>query len=110
MRKDQRIRLTELSERIAEFAIDAADPDNWGLSTSIPRDMTADDKIHGAGTLKMASQAVGLLVRVESVIALRNPIFDGVNEPKIDNETKAAEKRAEQLLSRIMDKHGKAKA
>ena len=40
--------------------------------------------------------AVGLLVRVEQVVASRNPVFDGVNEPSVDGEIKAAEKKAEQ--------------
>ncbi len=110
MRKDQREKLAGLSERLADFAIDAADPNNWGLTTYVPKDMTDDDKLFSAGTVKLASQAVGLLIRVEQVVQLRNPLFDGVNEPKIDNEIAAAERKAEALLNRVMIRHGKTEA
>ncbi len=110
MRKDQREKLAGLSERLADFAIDAADPENWGLTTYVPKDMTDDDKLFSAGTVRLASQAVGLLIRVEQVVALRNPLFDDVDEPKVDNDIAAAERKAEALLKRVMSRNGKAKA
>lgn len=110
MRKDQKDRLAKLSEKLADFAIEAADPDHWGTTTPRASDMTKEERYDATLNIKYASAAVGLLVRVEQVVATRNPLFDGVNEPGVDNDIAAAEKKAEDLLGRVMRKHGKQKA
>lgn len=110
MRKDQREKLAALSVKLADFAIVAADPDNWGTSTPRASDMSKEERYDATLNIKYASAAVGLLVRVEQVVASRNPVFDGVNEPGTDNEIRAAERKAEELLTKVMGKHGKAKA
>jgi hypothetical protein len=110
MRKDQRIKLAALSEKLADYAIEAADPSHWGVTTPRASDMSKEERYDATLNIKYASAAVGLLVRVEQVVASRNPVFDGVNEPSVDGEIKAAEKKAEELLGRVMKRHGKAQA
>lgn len=110
MRKDQKEKLAKLSERLADYAIEAADPNHWGEISPRASEMTKEERYEATLNIKYASAAVGLMMRVEQVIATRNPVFDGVNEPGIDNEIRAAENKAEALLNRVMEKHGKAKA
>ena len=43
MRKDQKDRLAKLSEKLADFAIEAADPDHWGTTTPRASDMTKEE-------------------------------------------------------------------
>lgn len=110
MRKDQKERLAKLSERLADYAIEAADPNHWGAVSPRASEMTKEERYDATLNIKYATAAVGLLVRVEQVVATRNPVFDGVHEPSVDTETRAAERKAEELLNRVMDRHGKAKA
>jgi hypothetical protein len=110
MRKDQREKLAKLSERLADYAIEAADPAHWGVTSAKPVEMGKEERYEATLNIRYAAAAVGLMMRVEQVIATRNPVFDGVNEPGIDNEIRAAENKAEALLNRVMEKHGKAKA
>lgn len=110
MRNDQKLKLAKLSERLADYAIEAADPAHWGVTSAKPTEMGKEERYEATLNIRYATAAVGLLVRVEQVVATRNPIFDGVHEPSVDNETKAAERKAEALLNRVMEKHGKAKA
>ena len=110
MRPDQKLKLSKLSEKLADFAIEAADPDHWGTATARASDMSKEERYDASLNIKYAAASVGLLMRVEQVLVMRNPIMDGVDEPTLDGDIAAAEKKAERLLNDVMVKHGKAKA
>lgn len=103
-------RLADLENRLIDVALSDADPDNWTANGTILADMTSEQRGDAAWCRKTAVQTVALLIRVQQ---LRSPQLDGNNpnpERSEENEIRAAEAKANAILDRVLEKHGKTKA
>src|SRR5690606_14047553 len=100
MREDQRIRLLEVSERLAEVTIRDADPDNWTGAGKLLCDMDQKERGDANWCRKTAVQSVALLVRVQQVLA----DVPGKPEDKEKSEEeliREAERQAEAMIRRV---------
>lgn len=104
MRKDQRERLAEAAERLAEVVLRDIDPDNWTATDKTLRDMTKEERGDAKWCRQTATQSVALLVRVEQLIADPEqgggPSPDGEEESE-ESKVLRAEAKAAELLDRI---------
>lgn len=104
MRKDQRERLAEASERLAEVVLRDIDPDNWTASGKTLLDMSKAERGDANWCRKTAAQSVALLVRVEQLLADPNgappPPPDGEEESE-EEKVRRAEAKASELLERV---------
>lgn len=100
MRDDQRQRLADISEALAEVAIRDADPANWTAANKPLCDMTKEERGDAAWCRKTAVQSVALLGRLQQI--LRDT---GGGKPGDDDDPasdiKRAEKEARKLLERV---------
>lgn len=104
MRQDQRIRLMEVSERLAEAVLLDADPNNWAGTGKTLMDMTKDERGDAAWCRKTAVQSVALLVRVEQLLRDDKAQVPGDGDPDPQAEIERAEKAASAALARAMAK------
>lgn len=106
MRDDQRKRLGDLSERLAEQAIGDADPSNWDGDGQTPVDMDRDTRGNAVWCRKLALQTLAVLASVERLREAKPPSPDEPGEPNVNEDIDRAEREAKRLLERI-GKRGK---
>lgn len=100
MREEQRIRLLEVSERLAEVTIRDADPDNWTAAGKLLCDMDQKERGDANWCRKTAVQSVALLVRVQQLLATPGPGKPGDAEKSEEELIREAERQAEAMLQR----------
>ena len=98
MTPEQRIRLSIVSERMAEVVLRDADPDNWIGGDKVPAELTKEERGDATWCRKMATQSVALLVRLEQLATVQG-VGEFVDDPEAD--IRRAEARAADLLSRV---------
>ncbi|HHC8921427.1 TPA: hypothetical protein ACN3MR_002895 [Stenotrophomonas maltophilia] len=101
MRDDQRKRLQDVSESLAEVAIRDADPSNWTAFDKPLCDMSKDERGDAAWCRKTAVQSVALLCRLQQLLRDTGAPGGGDKDPDPEAEIKAAEREASRLLERI---------
>lgn len=108
MRPDQKKRLAEVSEKLAEVAINDADPANWTGDGKLLSQMTKEERGDAAWCRKTAVQSVALLGRLQQL--LRDDAGGkGGNEPDPEEDIRRAEREAAKMLKRVGAKsHGVA--
>lgn len=104
MRADQLERLAEMSEKLAEVAIDELNPDAWPGAGKALKDQTQQErgdrywcKKNGAATLSLVHRLVNL-VQQQTGIGGRHPM----DERDLDRELREAEKEASKLVNDAM--------
>lgn len=105
MRPDQKIRLADVAEKLAEVVIQDADPATWAASGVLLCDMTREQRGDAAWCRKTAIQSVALLVRVEQL----NASAEGPKDPE-DLDTESEIKRAERAAAKLLEKVGGGRA
>lgn len=106
MREDQRKRLADVCERLADVVIRDADPDNWHSleqieegRTDLPLgQMTALERGNAVWNRKAAAQSVALLVRMEGLLKVDGEVPPGDPDPEAD--IKRAERAAAAVMAR----------
>lgn len=111
MRPDQKQRLDELSEKLADVVLEEADPGLWPGAGTDARDMDQETRGNRYWCKKNATASITLLLKVQQV-AENTPAAIG-RDPRNDEEQetaiRSAEKKAEQMLKQIQAKaYGKA--
>ncbi len=99
MRTDQRIRLAEVAERLAEVVIRDADPDSWAAGDLTLAEMDREQRGDAAWCRKTAVQSVALLVRVESLLDV-DPASPAPDDLDPEKEIARAEAAATKALFR----------
>jgi hypothetical protein len=107
MRPDQRIRLAEVTERLAEAVILDADPDNWSAPGKTLADMTQDERGDAAWCRKTAVQSVTLLAKMLTLQATDEGGAPAPTDPDPEAEIVRAEKAAAKALDRVMANAGR---
>lgn len=106
MRPDQRERLADLSERLAEQAINDADPDNWTGSGKLPQDLTQEERGDAVWCRKLALSTLAVLSSVARLQVEAPAKPPGGPQPEdaaaVDAEIAAAEREARRLLDRVV--------
>lgn len=100
MREDQRQRLADISEALAEVAIRDADPANWTAADKPLCDMTKEERGDAAWCRKTAVQSVALLGRLQQILRDTGGKKPGDDDDP-ESDIKRAEKEANKLLERI---------
>ena len=110
MRDDQRKRLQDLSERLADTFILEADPGEWPGDGKPPADLTQQER-GDAYWCKKNAMATGGVLRFTLDLIERNgpggPSTDG--DADLDKRIRDAERRAQQATKRALDKAAKSK-
>lgn len=113
MREDQKMRLHELAERLADVFISEADPDNWSGSGKLPNEMTKQERGDRHWDRKGAMGTGGVLKYTLDLIAggkagrINDPDEQAAREADLDAKISDAEKRAKQAVARVLDKAAK---
>lgn len=107
MRPDQRIRLAEVTERLAEAVILDADPDNWTAPGKALADMSQEERGDAAWCRKTAVQSVTLLAKMLTLQAAGEDGTRPPDEPDPEAEIARAEKAAAKALDRVMANAGR---
>ncbi|HHA2942795.1 hypothetical protein [Stenotrophomonas maltophilia] len=100
MRDDQRQRLADISEALAEVAIRDADPANWTAANKPLCDMTKEERGDAAWCRKTAVQSVALLGRLQQILRDTGGGKSGDDDDPA-SDIKRAEKEARKLLERV---------
>jgi hypothetical protein len=100
MRPDQRTRLADVAEKLAEVVIRDVDPDNWVAPDKTLVDMTQQERGDAKWCRQTAAQSVALLVRMEQLLEPDKP--EHPNDPDPEAEIKRAEKAATKALDTVM--------
>ncbi|HDS1602775.1 hypothetical protein [Stenotrophomonas maltophilia] len=100
MRDDQRQRLADISEALAEVAIRDADPANWTAADKPLCDMTKEERGDAAWCRKTAVQSVALLGRLQQILRDTGGGKSGDDDDPA-SDIKRAEKEARKLLERV---------
>jgi hypothetical protein len=100
MRDDQRVRLAELSEKLADGVLEEADPALWPGAGQPLADMSKEDrgnrywsKKNAAATFSLLERAIGLAEKIGG----SQPDGDG----DLDEQIQRAEKEAAKLLDKV---------
>lgn len=101
MRNDQRIRLAEVAERLADVVIRDVDPESWAAADLTLAEMDRVQRGDAAWCRKTAVQSVALLVRVESLLGA-DPASTPPDDIDPEKEIARAEKAATKALERVM--------
>ena len=101
MRDDQKIRLQEVSEKLAEVVIADADPVNWAASGVLLCDMTRDQRGDASWCRKTAVQSIALLTSLERL--LKDEV-KGEDPDDTEEQIKRAERAAEKALRGVLEK------
>ncbi|MCS4235037.1 hypothetical protein [Stenotrophomonas sp. BIGb0135] len=108
MRPDQKKRLAEVSEKLAEVAINDADPANWTGDGKLLSQMTKEERGDAAWCRKTAVQSVALLGRLQQLLR-DDTAGKGGNDPDPEDDIRRAEQEAAKMLKRVGAKsHGAA--
>lgn len=102
MRPDQRQRLADVAERLAEVAIRDADPDHWTAPELTLAEMSKEQRGDAAWCRKTAALSLALLVRMEQLTASEAAAPGAPSEPDPEAEIRRAEKAADAALNRVM--------
>ncbi|WP_164178573.1 hypothetical protein [Stenotrophomonas maltophilia] len=100
MRDDQRQRLADISEALAEVAIRDADPANWTAADKPLCDMTKEERGDAAWCRKTAVQSVALLGRLQQILRDTGGGKSGDDDDPA-SDIKRAENEARKLLERV---------
>ncbi|PZS48857.1 hypothetical protein [Stenotrophomonas maltophilia] len=100
MRDDQRQRLADIYEALAEVAIRDADPANWTAADKPLCDMTKEERGDAAWCRKTAVQSVALLGRLQLILRDTGGGKSGDDDDPA-SDIKRAEKEARKLLERV---------
>lgn len=100
MRDDQRQRLADISEALAEVAIRDADPANWTAADKPLCGMTKEERGDAAWCRKTAVQSVALLGRLQQILRDTGGGKSGDDDDPA-SDIKRAEKEARKLLERV---------
>lgn len=100
MRDDQRQRLADISEALAEVAIRDADPANWTAADKPLCDMTKEERGDAAWCRKTAVQSVALLGRLQQILRDTGGGKSGDDDDPA-SDIKRAEKEARKLLEHV---------
>lgn len=100
MRDDQRQRLADIYEALAEVAIRDADPANWTAADKPLCDMTKEERGDAAWCRKTAVQSVALLGRLQQILRDTGGGKSGDDDDPA-SDIKRAEKEARKLLERV---------
>lgn len=100
MRDDQRARLKDVTERLAEVVIADVDPANWSGSGLLLCDMDRDQRGDAKWCRQTAVQSLALLTRMEH---LQRDFGDGggADDPDPEADIKRAEKAASEAMRRL---------
>ncbi|VWD22457.1 hypothetical protein [Burkholderia contaminans] len=110
MREDQRERLNDLSERLADVFLNEADPDNWSGAGKLPSDMTKDergnrhwDRKGAIGTAAVLRYTIDL-ISWEKGNRINDPAAQSERDDELDDKIAEAERRAERAAARVLAK------
>ncbi|TXI89642.1 MAG: hypothetical protein E6Q40_02015 [Cupriavidus sp.] len=113
MREDQKLRLQDLAERLADVFISEADPDNWSGSGKLPNEMTKQERGDRHWDRKGAMGTGGVLKYTLDLIAggkagrINDADEQAARDADLDARISNAEKRARQAAARVLDKAAK---
>lgn len=101
MREDQRARLAELSEKLADVVLEEADPALWPGAGQALADITAAQrgdrywcKKNAAATFSLLERSIGLMEKVSAP-------GDQDDAGDLDKQITSAEKEAAKLLDKV---------
>ncbi len=101
MRDDQRERLKDVTERLAEVVIADVDPNNWTASGVLLCDMDRDQRGDAKWCRQTAVQSLALLTRMEHLQRDFGGDGGGSDEPDPESDIRRAEKAASDALRRL---------
>ncbi|EHA8559121.1 hypothetical protein JKC89_003746 [Salmonella enterica] len=103
-------RLTALSGKLLDVAIEESDPDNWQSAGKPIKSLSTEERGNRYWDKKNAAGSLTLLIKVQSLIGMHSkakPLTKlGAEQPDddFDNRIKRAEKEAEKILDRVLSK------
>ncbi len=108
MRDDQKKRLADLSEKLAEVVLTDADPDNWTGNGQAPADLSKADRGDAVWCRKLALSSLSVLA---SVVRLQTeqPALTPEDDDNVEADITKSENDAKRLLAGVMveaRKHG----
>lgn len=109
MREDQRKRLADLSEKLAETALMDADPENWTGNGQVPADLSQEDRGHAVWCRKLALSTLSVLASVARLQADQPQADTPEEDDNVEDDIRKAESDAARLLKGVMAdarKHG----
>jgi hypothetical protein len=110
MRDDQRKRLQDLSERLADAFIMEADPSEWPGDGKPPADLEQQERGDRYWCKKNAMATGGVLRFTLDLIERNGPGGPSTDDDAdLDKRIRDAEKRAAQATKRVLDKASKLK-
>ena len=101
MREDQRIRLAELSEKLADVVLEEADPALWPGAGQPLAEITAAERGDRYWCKKNAAATFSLLERSIGLIEKVNRPGGGDDDEDLDKQITRAEKEAAKLLDKV---------
>lgn len=104
MRPDQLQRLADLSEKLADVALEECDPEEWSGAGRAVRDLTQQERGDRFWCKKNAAATLSLLQRVEQIRATPDSKPEEPAGVDVDHEISQAERRAADLLNRMAAK------
>lgn len=106
MREDQRARLAELSEKLADVVLEEADPALWPGAGTPLADMSKDDRGDRYWCKKNAAATFALLERTLSTMDHQKALFISPEEADEDMaaRVRARENEAAKVLAKAMKK------
>jgi hypothetical protein len=109
MRPDQRKRLEELTEKLADVVLLEADPDEWPGATKGPADLSQQERGDRYWAKKNAAATLALLERTQRTLS--DAAAGGAHRgdapgEDLDRDIKDAERRAQSLLDKVKAKAG----
>lgn len=106
MHSDYKTRLTALSDKLTDVALEEADPDNWpGAGKEITKH-TKQERGDRYWHKKNAAASLTLLVKVHSLIGMHTPGGEDPDDEAflLGQQVAAAERKAMEVIERLQHK------
>lgn len=103
-------RLTALSGKLLDVAIEESDPDNWQSAGKPIKSLSTEERGNRYWDKKNAAGSLTLLIKVQSLIGMhartKQPPKPGAEQPEddFDERLKKAEQEAGKILERVLSK------
>lgn len=104
MTPQQMEQLAILQDKLFEVVVIEVDPDNWPGAGIKPCDMTKEQRGDTSWVRKSAAAALSMFVRLDDIRTRTNPRHLQPPDDDEDAQIRAAEREANKLIDRIVDR------
>lgn len=107
---DYLTRLTSLSDKLLNVAIEECNPDNWQSANKRIKDLTVEERGNRYWDKKNAAGSLTILIKVQSLIGMQGRQKPGEQskgagkDDDVEGQIKKAEKEVEKILDRVLNK------